>query len=118
MIINADDFGLCEGVNKAIFEAHSYGALTSATIMAGMPGFDEAVEMSKMLPSLGVGVHLNVVEGMPVSRDSKVKILTGNDGAFKYKPGKLAVKAFFDKKFSKQSKSNFSLKSKRYSQAG
>jgi len=98
MIINADDFGLCEGVNKAIFEAHSYGALTSATIMAGMPGFDEAVEMSKMLPSLGVGVHLNVVEGMPVSRDSKVKILTGNDGAFKYKPGKLAVKAFFDKK--------------------
>ncbi len=98
MIINADDFGLCEGVNKAIFEAHSYGVLTSTTVMAGMPGFDEAVEMSKILPSLGVGVHLNVVEGTPVSQDERVKILTGDDGKFKYKPAKLAIKAFFDKK--------------------
>jgi len=33
IIINADDFGLCEGVNKAVAQAHSDGVLTSATIM-------------------------------------------------------------------------------------
>lgn len=97
MIINADDFGLCEGVNRAVFEAHSCGVLTSATIMAGMPGFDEAVEMSKMLPNLGVGVHLNLTEGLPVSNDKKVRILLGRDGTFKYTPSKLAFKVFLDK---------------------
>jgi hopanoid biosynthesis associated protein HpnK len=93
MIINADDFGLCAGVNRAIVQAHTEGALTSATIMAGMPGFQEAVEMAKSLPNLGVGVHLNLTEGMPISQDIRVKIITDANGKFKYKPGQLAVKA-------------------------
>ena len=59
MIINADDFGLCEGVNKAVFEAHTRGVLTSATIMANMPAVDEAIAIAKKTPSLGVGVHLD-----------------------------------------------------------
>jgi hopanoid biosynthesis associated protein HpnK len=91
MIINADDFGLCAGVNKAVQDAHSTGALTSATIMAGMPGFDEAVEIAKKMPSLGVGVHLNVVDGRPVSNDLRVKVLTAEDGHFRFKPGRLAL---------------------------
>jgi len=69
MIINADDFGLCEGVNKAVAEAHNNGVLTSATIMANMPGLDEAVEIAKSTPRLGVGVHLNLTEGPSLSLD-------------------------------------------------
>jgi predicted glycoside hydrolase/deacetylase ChbG (UPF0249 family) len=101
MIINADDFGLCEGVNKAIAEAHCGGVLTSATIMANMPGSDEAVAMAKKMPSLGVGVHLNVLEGKPVSTDSKVDVLLGEDGKFKYSPSKLAIKTFISEKIRK-----------------
>ncbi|HEY7181078.1 MAG TPA: ChbG/HpnK family deacetylase, partial [Blastocatellia bacterium] len=42
LIVNADDFGLTSGVNRAIIEGHTRGAITSATLMANMPGFDAA----------------------------------------------------------------------------
>ena len=68
IIINADDFGLCEGVNKGIVKAHTEGVLTSATLMTNMPRADEAVVLTKSLPSLGVGVHLNLTNGWPLVR--------------------------------------------------
>ena len=73
LIINADDFGLCRGVNKAVVEAHTTGVLTSATIMANMPASDEAIVIAKKTPTLGVGVHLNVTDGKPLSLDSDVR---------------------------------------------
>ncbi len=95
MIINADDFGLCTGVNDAVAAAHSRGVLTSATLMANMPGSLDAAAMVAQLPNLGVGVHLNVLEGKPVSRDSRVGVLLDRDGSFRLSPAKLAVKSFF-----------------------
>ncbi len=70
IIINADDFGLCDGVNEAVAQAHSDGILTSATIMVNMPAAEKAVKIAKKLPSLGIGVHLNLTEGRPISKDS------------------------------------------------
>ncbi len=93
IIINADDFGFCQSVNKAIVEAHTTGVLTSATIMANMPAVDEAIGIAKKNPTLGVGVHLNVTQGMPLSNDSAVKCITSQTGNFKYRAGKLAVMA-------------------------
>lgn len=98
IIINADDFGLCRGVNNAVAEAHSAGVLTSATIMANMAGVDEAIEMAKKMPALGVGVHLNVVAGKPLSTDPVVKILTDANGDFRYSVVKLAIAAVVSKK--------------------
>ena len=98
MIINADDFGLCEGVNRAVAEAHTQGVLTSATIMANMPAVDEAVEIAKKTPSLGVGVHLNATEGRPISPGSKIEAIVGEDGKFKCSAYTLAIKSLLDKK--------------------
>ena len=86
IIINADDFGLCDGVNEAVTQAHSDGVLTSATIMTNMPAADEAVKIAKKLPTLGVGVHLNLTEGRPISKDSCVNRLLNADGRFAYSP--------------------------------
>jgi len=72
VIINADDFGLIQGVNEGIVKAHQEGILTSATLMANMPGFDQAVEMAGANPELGVGVHLNILRGQPLSPAHKV----------------------------------------------
>jgi hopanoid biosynthesis associated protein HpnK len=91
IIINADDFGLCEGVNKAVAEAHSDGILTSATIMANMPAAGEAVEIAKQIPTLGVGVHLNLTEGLPVSKDDGIRCLLNGDGRFASSPIKLSL---------------------------
>jgi hopanoid biosynthesis associated protein HpnK len=82
IIINADDFGLCAGVNKAVAKAHKEGVLTSATIMANMPAAKEAVRIAKKLPDLGVGVHLNLFEGEPLSKDGRIDCLLGSDGRF------------------------------------
>ena len=91
IIINADDFGLCEGVNKGIVEAHSKGVLTSATLMVNMPAAEQAVDLAKHLPKLGVGVHLNLTNGKPLCQNEGVKLLLNAEGDFGLSQGKLAI---------------------------
>lgn len=66
LIVNADDFGLTRGVNRAIAELHRAGALTSATLMANASATDEAIEIALAMPSLGVGCHVVLVDGEPL----------------------------------------------------
>ena len=67
LIVNADDFGLTEAVNQGIVHAHNEGIVTSTTLMAGGSAFDSAVSISRSVPCLGIGVHLNLTAGRPVS---------------------------------------------------
>jgi hopanoid biosynthesis associated protein HpnK len=67
LIINADDFGLTQGVNRAIAEASRSGVVTSATIMANSRAFDEAVASAKAWPGLKTGCHVVLIDGEPVS---------------------------------------------------
>lgn len=90
LIVNADDFGLTPGVNRAIIEAHMRGIVTSATLMANMPAFDEAVRLAKTHPTLGVGLHFNITQGQPVSPPHKVRSLLGANGEFLGSSNKLA----------------------------
>lgn len=83
LIINADDFGLSEGVNRGIVECFRKGVLTSTTILVNMPGFDDAVRQMVRNPSLPVGLHLSIVRGAPLSPPEMVKTLVGPDGGFK-----------------------------------
>jgi hopanoid biosynthesis associated protein HpnK len=69
LIINADDFGLTSGVNRAIAEASRSGVLTSATIMANSRAFDEAVMLTQSLPALKTGCHVVLIDGEPISDD-------------------------------------------------
>lgn len=82
IIINADDFGMSAAVNEAVAHASTDGILTSATVMANMPGFDEAVRIAKATPRLGVGVHLNLLRGAPLAPAADVDTLVGGDGRF------------------------------------
>ncbi|MGH9754915.1 MAG: carbohydrate deacetylase [Blastocatellia bacterium] len=82
LIVNADDFGLTAGVNRAIIEGHTRGAITSATLMANMPAFDTAVRLAKDHPSLGVGLHFNITQGRPVADASRVGSLIDDRGEF------------------------------------
>ncbi|HEY3628186.1 MAG TPA: ChbG/HpnK family deacetylase, partial [Terracidiphilus sp.] len=75
LIINADDFGLTPGVNRAIAELHQAGVLTSATLMARAGATHEAIRMAVETPSLGVGCHVVLVDGQPVLPPSAVPSL-------------------------------------------
>ena len=66
LIVNADDFGLTSGVNRAIDELHRSGVVTSASLMARAGATDEAIELARFTPTLGVGCHIVLVDGEPV----------------------------------------------------
>lgn len=83
LIINADDFGLTRGVNTAVVRAHRDGVLTSATLMAGGLAWQEAVELSRANPGLGVGVHLTLTALRPVLPPSLVPSLVDKAGRFR-----------------------------------
>lgn len=94
LIVNADDFGLCEGANLGILRAHHTGIVTSATVMLNMPGAVSALEAARLTPTLGVGVHLTLTGGRPLCPD--VPTLTGPDGRFLRMPALKASAAAAD----------------------
>lgn len=80
LIINADDFGYSTGVNYGIIHSYQRGILTSTTMMANMPGFDEGVKLAEENTGLGIGIHLSLTCGSPLRND--VPSLVGNNGKF------------------------------------
>ncbi|MGD0796977.1 MAG: ChbG/HpnK family deacetylase [Acidobacteriaceae bacterium] len=80
LILNADDFGLTPGINRAVAELHSAGVLTSATLMANGPAFEDAVAVARTHPTLGVGCHIVLTDGVPISNPSRIPTLLGPDG--------------------------------------
>jgi hypothetical protein len=83
LIINADDFGLTQGINAAVVQAHKNGVLTSATLMAGGLAWQEAVKLARETPTLGVGVHLTLSALAPVLPPEEVPSLVDSRGRFR-----------------------------------
>lgn len=75
LIVNADDFGLTAGVNRAIVETHFNGVVSSTTLMANGPAFEDAVAAAASAPNLSVGCHVVLVDGRPVSPPEAVDTL-------------------------------------------
>jgi hopanoid biosynthesis associated protein HpnK len=82
LVICADDFGRDVAVNEAVEQAHRDGILTVASLMVGEPAIADAVARAKRLPTLGVGLHLVLADGVSVLPASEVPALVGPDGRF------------------------------------
>lgn len=67
LIVNADDYGLTPGVSRGILHAHRVGIVTSTTYMVNFPWAEEHVADLLQTPTLGVGLHVNLATGAPVS---------------------------------------------------
>ena len=89
LIVNADDFGLTENVNRGILDAYRDGIVTSTTLMANGMAFESAVAAGKQFHRLGVGVHLNLSEGEPVSDALKIPTLVDRCGRLHMTPARL-----------------------------
>jgi chitin disaccharide deacetylase len=86
IVVNADDFGASEETVRATIECFEAGALTSATIMPGMPATEAALAYARSRPDLGFGVHLSfVANGLerPLSDPSGLSGLVDDDGRFR-----------------------------------
>lgn len=82
LIINADDFGFSKSINKGVIDAYNSGLISSTSMMMNMPYVEDAVDLYKNIENnnLGLGVHLNLTVGKPLSID--VPSLVDNDGNF------------------------------------
>ncbi len=80
LFINADDFGLTAGVNRAIGELHAAGALPSATLMACGTAFADAIRVTQEHPTLEVGCHVVLVDGTPLAPAGSVPSLVTKAG--------------------------------------
>jgi predicted glycoside hydrolase/deacetylase ChbG (UPF0249 family) len=89
LIVNADDFGLTEQVSRGILDAHREGIVTSTTLMANGRGFDAAVSIGRREYGLGIGVHLNLTEGLPVSPAANISTLVNRQGRLHLNPRRL-----------------------------
>jgi hopanoid biosynthesis associated protein HpnK len=92
LIVNADDFGLTEDVNRGIIVAHRDGILTSTSLLANGSAFEQAVSSSRKLVQLSVGVHLNLSQGNPVSPANRIPSLVNKQGELHLGPLNLWMK--------------------------
>jgi len=67
LIVNADDFGLTAGVNRAIVEGNRDGVVTSATLMANAQASAAAIDLARKQPSLKTGCHVVLIDGVPLA---------------------------------------------------
>ena len=104
LVINADDFGLSEYFNRAVYAGFHSGLLSAASLCANGEAFDSAV--NDVIPNcegLSVGVHLNVMEGKSLTN---VPLLTQDDGTFQNGYISLILKSY-NKEFMAQLEQEF-----------
>ncbi len=84
LLVNADDLGKNDSVNRAICEAFEKGYITSTTLMANMPAAHDAYRLAQEKGFADrVGVHLNITEGMPLTKGIRNNpLICAADGSF------------------------------------
>lgn len=83
LIVNADDFGLAESINRGIIKGYKDGFITSTSLMCSAPAFKDAVVLAQAHPGLGVGIHLTLVGDVaPVLPPEQVPTLVDDKGVF------------------------------------
>lgn len=103
IIFNADDFGISKGVNAAIKKAYDEGVLNSASLMINQKYATDAVQMSKNMPNLMLGLHVNLTNEYPAAEPKRISLLVDKNGKFKNGFLKLLLLSIFrPRKFKQQ----------------
>lgn len=79
VVVNGDDLGYTKANTLGIIEAYEYGILRSTTALSNSHYLRYAAEKTKGCPGLGVGVHLVLTLGFPLTNG---KTFCGDDGRF------------------------------------
>lgn len=84
IIVNADDLGISESVNEAIFGGMQRGVITSATMLSNGPALKAAVQNLHLFPERSFGVHLNLTEFAPLCAGSSADLerILNKNGCF------------------------------------
>ena len=80
LVVNADDFGLSEGINRGILSAFRQGILRSASIVPNGMAFEDAVRIASETPDLDIGIHLSLVGERSLAPIRDVRGLASDGG--------------------------------------
>ena len=82
LVINADDFGMTPEISRGIIQAHRTGIVTSTSLLGNCADLESARALLADAPTLGVGIHLSLIGGHPVSDPARLPSLTDGGGRF------------------------------------
>lgn len=84
LVVNGDDFGMDEGVNRAITQAFEQGLIDRTTLMANMPGAQDAMKIAQERGFIDrVGIHINLTSGVPLTKKMRTdRVMCDKDGRF------------------------------------
>jgi len=117
-VINADDFGISEDVNRAIARAFDRGILTSTSLMVTGDACAEAVELAKIRPKLAVGLHLVLCCGKSALPASEIPDLVDRDGNFPEDPTVAGLRYQFSRAARSQLKREIKAQLEKFQQTG
>jgi len=81
LIVNADDYGLTEGISRGILHGHRRGVVTSTSVIALGPAYPKVSAWLADEDALGVGVHLAAVgEDPPLLSAREIPTLVASRG--------------------------------------
>ena len=118
LIVNADDFGLSSGANRAIITAWREGILTGASLMVTGEACAEAVALAQENPGLQVGLHLTLVQGRSALAHQGFPSLTDQRGDFPDDPVMAGMRYFFLRSLRKQLKAEIAAQIDRFLETG
>ena len=95
LIVTADDFGMSLAVNAAVEDAHRHGILSAASLMVAGDAAADAIARARQLPTLGVGLHLVLVDGRPILPPAQLPDLVDASGWFPNAPARLGARIYF-----------------------
>ena len=118
LIVNADDFGRSHSINQAVIQAHQRGILTTASLMVNGAACEEAVQLARQNPTLGVGLHLSLAFGTSALPPSEIPDLVDTQGNFSNDPVKTGFKYFINRRCHPQLEKEISAQFERFQQTG
>jgi predicted glycoside hydrolase/deacetylase ChbG (UPF0249 family) len=80
LVVNADDFGMSPEISRGILRAHRDGVVTSTSVLGNCTDLPDVCALLAEAPGLGVGVHVALVGGAPISPPATVPSLLTTDG--------------------------------------
>src|SRR5579872_821082 len=118
LIVNADDFGRSHSVNEAVLRAHREGILTTTSLMVNEDSAAEAVEMARVNPSLGVGLHLALTCGTSALAPSEIPGLVNDRHQFSDNPVAVGFRYFANRKLRPQLRDEIGAQFERFHATG
>ena len=118
LVVTADDFGRSASINQAVVRAHREGILTSASLMVNGDSFEEAVDLAKDNPNLGVGLHLTLMCGRPTLTAAEIPGLLARHDAFRDDPVRAGLGFFFRRGLTPQIQGEIAAQIRKFRQTG